>query len=99
MGWKAIHTSFCEVYVREPGAQGLPASCSACYPGGLLEPCCRNAWPLCELPTPPGNTDTVLCRAATDQRGKQTLQGLSWGCKDEQRSEVRPGDLQEADFR
>ena len=43
-------------------------------------------------------TLTVLCRAATDGRGKQTLQGLSWGCKDEQRSEVRPGDLQEADF-
>lgn len=66
---KAVHTSFCEVYVRSLGTGGLPPPCSALLPRGLLEPCCRNAWPLlsshrlaqscAELPLTSGEADST----------------------------------------
>lgn len=65
---------------------GPPSLLQHLLPRGLLEPCRRNAWPLSELPAPPGNTDSPV-RSRPSPVREQTLQGLSWGCKDEQRSD------------
>ena len=49
---------------------GPPSLLQHLLPRGLLEPCRRNAWPLSELPAPPGNTDSPV-RAAPHRRGSR----------------------------